>query len=77
MTTPGILALNMRTVIASPGFISRVREFGVTVARSLNCGLGGPVGTPSRWMKPKLTGSGQFGLQLFRRGALQAVDGQR
>ena len=53
----------MCTVILSPGFISSVRELGVTVARSLSCGLGGPVGTPLVWMKPKLTGSGQLPLQ--------------
>src|ERR1700719_2995087 len=61
---PGTLALNMCTVIASPGFISRVCEFGVTVVRSLSCGLGGPVGTPLVWMKPKLTGSVQSGLHV-------------
>src|ERR1022692_4502197 len=49
----------MRTVILSPGFISSVREFGVTVAWLLSCGLGGPVGTPLSWMNPKLTGSTQ------------------
>ena len=38
--------------------------FGVTVVRSLSCGLGGPAGTPLVWMKPKLTGSVQFGLQV-------------
>ena len=46
---PGIFASHMWTVIMSPGFISRVREFGVNVARSLICGLGGPVGTPLVW----------------------------
>ena len=54
---PGIFASNMCTVILSPGFISSVRELGVKVARLLRCGLGGPVGTPLVWMKPKFTGS--------------------
>ena len=54
----------MWTVILSPGFISRVCALGVKVARSLSCGLGGPVGTPSVWMKPKLTGSTQLLLQV-------------
>ena len=52
----------MCTRITSPGFISRVWRFGVNVARSLSCGLGGPAGTPLFGMKPKLTGSVQFGL---------------
>src|SRR6266702_8485491 len=46
---PGIFASHMWTVILSPGLISRVLEFGVKVARSVFCGLGGPVGTPSAW----------------------------
>src|SRR5271166_3145809 len=57
---PGVLALNIRTMILSPGFISKVCEFGVTVALSASCGLGGPVGTPFVWMKAKLTGSMQL-----------------
>ena len=61
---PGIFALNMLSLITSPGFISRVCAFGVTVVRSLSCGLGGPVGTPLVWIQPKLTGSVQFGLQV-------------
>src|ERR1700721_1670143 len=32
--------------ILSPGFIIRVLELGVNVARLPFCGLGGPVGTP-------------------------------
>ena len=54
------LASNIRTVIKSPGLISRVCRLGVTVASSLSCGLGGPVGTPLVWMNPKFTGSGQL-----------------
>ena len=54
----------MCTTIVSPGFIMSVWEFGVYVARSDSCGLGGPVGTPSRWMKAKLTGSKQLSLQV-------------
>src|SRR5215472_9864535 len=46
---PGIVASNNCTVILSPGFINSVWEFGVNVALSLSCGLGGPVGTPLRW----------------------------
>ena len=61
---PGIFALNRLSLITSPGFISRVCAFGVTVVRSLSCGLGGPAGTPLVWMKPKLTGSVQSGLQV-------------
>ena len=52
----------MCTTIVSPGFIISVWESGVTVAGSESCGLGGPVGTPLRWMNPKFTGSVQFGL---------------
>src|SRR5215470_17736661 len=61
---PGIFALNMLRVIASPGFIKRVCEFGVSVLRSLSCGLGGPAGTPLVWIKAKLMGSTQSGLQV-------------
>src|ERR1022692_2629624 len=57
---PRIVASNIWIVTLSPGFISRVRALGVSVARSLSCGLGGPVGTPLVWMKPKFTGSGQL-----------------
>src|SRR6516164_6276167 len=46
---PGIFASHMWTVTLSPGFISRVCAFGVNVARSVCCGLGGPVGTPLVW----------------------------
>src|SRR5215470_9859563 len=59
---PGIFASNMLSLIASPGRISRVCLFGVTVVRSLSCGLGGPAGTPLVWMKAKLMGSVQLGL---------------
>src|ERR1700729_581476 len=55
-------ASNRRTVITSPGLISSVCRLGVTVASSLSCGLGGPVGTPLVWTKPKFTGSGQLAL---------------
>src|SRR5262245_22341924 len=60
---PGIVASHRWTVILSPGFISRVRAFGVNVARSDFCGFGGPVGTPLAWMKLKFTGRGQLLLQ--------------
>ena len=56
----GALASKMWMTIVSPGFISSVWRFGVTVARSDSCGLGGPVGTPLCWMNAKLTGSMQF-----------------
>ena len=58
----------MWMTIVSPGFISSVRPSGVNDARSDSCGLGGPVGTPSRWMNPKFTGSGQSLLQLVPSG---------
>src|SRR5215469_4627948 len=51
----------------SPGFISSVRWFGVTVLRLAFCGLGGPVGTPLVWMNAKLTGSTQLLLQVPER----------
>src|SRR5260370_30346568 len=54
----------MCMVIASHGFISRVCLFGVNVARSPSCGLGGSGGTRLVWTNAKLTGSVQFGLQL-------------
>ena len=60
---PAIFASKIRTEILSPGFISRVCALGVKVESSLSCGLGGPVGLPSVWMKPKLTGSTQLLLQ--------------
>jgi hypothetical protein len=53
----------MCTVILSPGLISSVRLFGVKVASLESCGLGGPVGTPPRCTKAKLTGSTQLLLQ--------------
>src|ERR1700722_6070878 len=61
---PGIFASHMWTVILSPGFIIRVLELGVNVARLPFCGLGGPVGPPLVCTEAKLTGSVQFGLQL-------------
>src|SRR5437764_9989653 len=60
---PLIAALNMWTLIASPGFMSSVFALGVALARLESCGLGGPVGTPLVWMKAKLTGSTQLLLQ--------------
>ena len=53
----------------SPGFIISVWLFGVTVDRLESCGLGGPAGTPFRWMKAKFTGSMQL---LFICRALSA-----
>src|SRR5689334_12655356 len=57
---PLTAASNIRTFSRSPGFMSNVCEFGVNVAFVLRCGLGGPVGTPSVWIQPKLTGSKQL-----------------
>ena len=37
-----------------------VCALGVNVRRSDSCGLGGPTGTPSRWMNAKFTGSMQL-----------------
>src|ERR1700694_4748147 len=51
-------------LMVSPGFIRRVCALGVFVARLASCGLGGPVGTPSVWMKAKLVGSMHALLQL-------------
>src|SRR5215475_7933462 len=42
---PGIFALNIWTVILSPGFIISVRLLGVNVASLDSCVLGGPGGT--------------------------------
>ena len=56
----------MWTLIWSPGFSSSVCELGVLVARSDSCGDGGPVGTPSRWIQAKLTGSSQPPLQVAK-----------
>src|SRR5215469_13952117 len=61
---PGTFASHMWTVILSPGFMSSVCALGVTVARLLSCGLGGPVGTPLVWIQPKFTGSMHLLLQL-------------
>ena len=57
----------MCTRTRSPGLINRVWSFGVKLSRLASCGLGGPVGTPSLWMKAKLVGSMQFGLQWWKR----------
>ncbi len=48
----------------SPWFIRNVFAFGVNVERSEFCGLGGPAGTPSRWMNAKFTGSMQLLLHV-------------
>src|ERR1700722_16652252 len=61
---PGAGASNMWKVILSPGFMSSVSLFGTNVLMSASCGDGGPVGTPFRWMKPKLLGSSQLLLQV-------------
>ena len=61
---PGAGASDMWNVILSPGFISSVSPLFTNVLRVASCGDGGPVGTPSRWMKPKLSGSSQLLLQL-------------
>src|SRR5260370_1557696 len=58
---PDAGASDMCTLIASPGFMSSVLPLGTKVVRLANCGDGGPVGTPSFWMKAKLTGSTQAG----------------
>ena len=49
----------------SPGFISRVRPFGVKLDWFASCGLGGPVGTPFVWMNAKFVGSMQLVLQFW------------
>src|SRR5215471_6555260 len=56
---PPMLASHMWVRTRSPGFISSVWLLGVNVARVESCGLGGPAGTPFRWMKAKFTGSMQ------------------
>src|SRR5579863_6505331 len=56
------------TSMVSPWFISSVWEFGVKLAIVCVAGPGGPVGTPSFWMKAKLTGSVQFGLHVVKLG---------
>ena len=62
---PGAGASYMWKATVSPGFMSSVSLFGVAVvAPAESCGAGGPVGTPFRWMKAKLTGSSQLLLQL-------------
>ena len=66
---PPMLASHMWVRTMSPGFIISVWLLGVSVERSESCGLGGPAGTPFRWMKAKFTGSSQF---VFRCPALLA-----
>src|SRR5487761_397884 len=63
---PGARASDIWILILSPGFMSSVWPFGVKVAVFASCGAGGPVGTPSCWMKPKLTGSSQLALQVAK-----------
>src|SRR5215469_2067902 len=63
-SAPAFLLSKMWMSSLSPGFISRVFWFGVTVLRLERCGLGGPVGTPVVWMNAKLTGSTQLLLQV-------------
>jgi hypothetical protein len=55
-----MLASNMWVRTRSPGFIRSVWLLGVKVAPLDSCGLGGPAGTPFRWMKAKFTGSMQL-----------------
>src|SRR5690242_3679101 len=59
-SAPALLLSKMWMASLSPGFISRVRWFGVNVLRLAFCGLGGPVGTPLVWMNARLTGSTQL-----------------
>src|SRR5579863_6528064 len=59
-SAPAVLLSKMWMSSLSPGFISRVRWFGVSVLRLACCGLGGPVGTPLVWTNAKLTGSTQL-----------------
>src|SRR5262245_34117356 len=56
----GSLICTFRT---SPELKVSVWPFGVNVWIFVFCGLGGPAGTPLRWRKAKLTGSGQFGFR--------------
>src|SRR5215467_8440257 len=63
---PGTGASQMWITRWSPGFIISVWPFGVMVARSASCGLGGPAGTPLVWMKAKFVGSMQLVLQLTK-----------
>src|SRR6516162_8468448 len=63
-SAPAFLLSKIWILSLSPGFISSVRWFGVTVLRSAFCGLGGPVGTPLVWIKAKLIGSTQLLLQV-------------
>src|SRR6266571_3325467 len=62
-SAPALLLSKMWMASLSPGFISRVRWFGVTVLRLACCGLGGPVGTPLVWRNAKLIGSTELLLQ--------------
>src|SRR5215467_1361426 len=63
-SAPAFLLSKIWILSLSPGFISSVRWFGVTVLRLARCGLGGPVGTPLVWRKAKLIGSMQLLLQV-------------
>src|SRR5436305_5736086 len=57
---PPRLASNMWVRTRSPGFMNSVCLLGVNVATLESCGLGGPAGTPFRWMNAKFTGSTQL-----------------
>ena len=61
---PAVRLSKMWICSLSPGFISNVDWFGVTVLRLASCGLGGPVGTPLVWTKAKLIGSVHLLLQV-------------
>src|SRR5262249_16053221 len=63
---PALLLSKMWMASLSPGFISRVRWFGVTVLRLARCGLGGAVGAPVVWRKPKLIGSMELLLHTLK-----------
>ena len=63
---PGTGASQMWILSLSPEFISSVRELGVSVARVVFCGLGGPVGTPSVCTKAKFVGSMQLSLHSVK-----------
>src|ERR1700722_20685563 len=61
---PGIFASHMWTVILSPGFIIRVLELGVNVARLPFCGLGGPGGTPFGCSEAEFDGAMEVGVEM-------------
>src|SRR5271169_6225249 len=60
--TAGAGASKIRTRSLSPGCMSSVLLLGSEVALSAACGLGGPVGMPSRCTKAKFVVSSQLGL---------------